>query len=134
MTGNVADTRPKKSRSNISSEENVEKSVFHPVLANKMEMIGEYMQTASPAEQEELMLAMNEMQVKDTQRMFNGLTERCFEKCVTNFRQRELAPKEKKCVNTCATKFMAAMTRMAMRYAEEAGPGGIAGAQAGGTQ
>lgn len=92
-----------------------------------MEMLGEYLQGASSGEQEELMLAINEMQVKDTQRLFNGLTERCFDKCVTNFRQRELDSKEKKCVNTCSQKFMHSLTRVALRYAEETNmvaPGG----------
>ena len=49
---------------------------------------------------------LEEMQMKDTLRMFNGLVERCFSECVVSFRSKALTATEEKCVNTCAEKYM----------------------------
>ena len=39
-------------------------------------------------EQREFMLAMQEITIQDTQRMFNQTSEKCFIKCVKGFRNR----------------------------------------------
>lgn len=86
----------------------------------------EFYQAASKAEQDDMMMALNELQVKDTQRLFNGLTERCFIKCVNDFRSISLDGKEKKCVHTCFDKYINSLKRVGLRYAEETqlqGPG-----------
>ena len=49
---------------------------------------------------------LEEMQLKDTLRMFNGLVERCFSECVVSFRSKVLTSPEEKCVSTCAEKYM----------------------------
>ena len=49
---------------------------------------------------------LEEMQLKDTLRMFNGLVERCFSECVVSFRSKVLTGTEETCVNTCAEKYM----------------------------
>ena len=49
---------------------------------------------------------LEEMQLKDTLRMFNGLVERCFSECVVSFRSKALTATEEKCVSTCAEKYM----------------------------
>ena len=53
-----------------------------------------------------MMQKLEEMQMKDTLRMFNGLVERCFCECVVSFRSKALTEAEEKCVNTCAEKYM----------------------------
>jgi hypothetical protein len=53
------------------------------------------------SDQQEFLKLLEDMQIKDSQRMYNSLTERCFEGCVVNFRTRRLEAKEVKCVNTC---------------------------------
>ena len=46
-------------------------------------------------------MKLEEMQLKDTLRMFNGLVERCFNECVVSFRSKVLTAPEEKCVCTC---------------------------------
>ena len=43
---------------------------------------------ANEAEQAQLMELVESLQIRDMQRMYNGLTERCFNQCVNNFRSR----------------------------------------------
>ena len=54
----------------------------------------------------EMLERLEEMQLKDTLRMFNGLVERCFSECVTGFRSKALTAPEEKCVTTCANKYL----------------------------
>lgn len=91
-----------------------------------MDRIQEFYASASKAEQDDMMMALNELQVRDTQRLFNGLTERCFTKCVNDFRSINLDNKEKKCVHTCFDKYINSLKRVGLRYAEETRPGGVA--------
>ena len=49
---------------------------------------------------------LEEMQMKDTLRMFNGLVERCFSECVNEFRGKARSSPEDKCITTCANKFL----------------------------
>jgi len=49
---------------------------------------------------------LEDMQLKDTLRMFNGLVERCFSECVTGFRSKALTGPEEKCVSVCANKYL----------------------------
>ena len=49
---------------------------------------------------------LEELQMRDTLRMFNGLVERCFSECVHSFRSKAMSAPEEKCVNTCANKFL----------------------------
>ncbi|CEP00828.1 Mitochondrial import inner membrane translocase subunit [Plasmodiophora brassicae] len=77
-------------------------------------------QTAlSEAEQARLMDVLQELQVRDAQSMYNKLAERCFDRCVDNFRGRTLDQKEEACVNTCCDKFMKYMQRVGARFAEQ---------------
>jgi hypothetical protein len=54
----------------------------------------------------EVLERLEEMQLKDTLRMFNGLVERCFSECVTGFRSKSLTGPEEKCVTVCANKYL----------------------------
>ena len=53
-----------------------------------------------------MLAKLEEMQLKDTLRMFNGLVERCFSECVNGFRSKALSTSEDKCITTCANKFL----------------------------
>ena len=53
-----------------------------------------------------MLMKLEEMQLKDTLRMFNGLVERCFSECVVSFRSKVLTGTEETCVSTCAEKYM----------------------------
>jgi len=54
----------------------------------------------------EMLERLEDMQLKDTLRMFNGLVERCFSECVTGFRSKALTGPEEKCVSVCANKYL----------------------------
>jgi import inner membrane translocase subunit TIM9 len=56
-------------------------------------------------DQARMLAALEEMQMRDSLRTFNGLVERCFTDCVTGFRSKTLTDHEDKCVKACAEKF-----------------------------
>lgn len=56
-------------------------------------------------DQAKMLAALEEMQMRDSLRTFNGLVERCFTDCVTGFRTKSLTDGEDKCVTACAEKF-----------------------------
>ena len=51
-----------------------------------------FLSSATPDEREALLEAMNELQVKEMQVMFNSLAQKCFNRCVNNFRARSAQP------------------------------------------
>ena len=61
---------------------------------------------------------LEELQVKDTLRMFNGLVERCFGECVHAFRSKMLTEPEEKCVTTCSEKYLKHTNRVGQRFGE----------------
>ena len=65
-----------------------------------------------------MLMKLEEMQLKDTLRMFNGLVERCFCECVVSFRSKVLTGPEEKCVSTCAEKYMKHSARVGQRSGE----------------
>ena len=65
-----------------------------------------------------ILMKLEEMQLKDTLRMFNGLVERCFNECVVSFRSKVLTAPEEKCVCTCAEKYMKHSGRVGQRFGE----------------
>ncbi len=73
----------------------------------------------SEREQKEFALFVTETQLKDSQRTFNQITETCFGACVTSFRSRSLDGGESKCVANCAERFIAAVNRAGIRFAEQ---------------
>ena len=76
--------------------------------------------------------AMSEFQLKEMQSMFNGLGQRCFNRCVHSFRSRHLDQSERQCVGVCVEKWMAHMQRVGARFAEETQAGGGGGGGGGG--
>jgi len=61
---------------------------------------------------------INRMQMKDTVRLFNEMTETCFQTCVKDFMQKQLNGAEDECIEKCAKKFLAHQKRVGMRFAE----------------
>ena len=76
------------------------------------------MEHASEADRQATMAKLEEMQVKDMLRMFNGLVERCFSECVSSFRSKALTGPEETCVNACAEKYLKHSARVGLRFGE----------------
>ncbi|KAL0042483.1 hypothetical protein WJX79_001296 [Trebouxia sp. C0005] len=58
------------------------------------------------AQKNALMTQIEEMQVRDSLRMYNNVVERCFRDCVESFRRKDLESSEERCVTRCCEKFM----------------------------
>ncbi|KAG0521332.1 hypothetical protein BDA96_08G151200 [Sorghum bicolor] len=72
-----------------------------------------------PEEDKMRMAAMVEqLQIRDSLRMYNSLVERCFTDCVDTFRRKTLDKQEESCVRRCAEKFLKHSMRVGMRFAE----------------
>lgn len=83
-----------------------------------MNAIAGALDQGSEAEKQAMLQKLEEMQLKDTLRMFNGLVERCFSECVVSFRSKALTATEEKCVSTCAEKYMKHSGRVGQRFGE----------------
>lgn len=62
---------------------------------------------------------MMELQMKDYMNMFNGLTERCFHSCVSDFSTRNLTSKEETCMYRCVDKFIRHTQRVGLVFQEQ---------------
>ena len=72
----------------------------------------------SQAQEAKLMKELQELQMREALKLYNNLSEMCFNKCVNSFLRKDLADEEQSCMNTCTAKFMKASTRSGMRFAE----------------
>ncbi|KAL3144336.1 protein transporter tim9 [Trebouxia sp. C0009 RCD-2024] len=70
------------------------------------------------AQKNALMTQIEEMQVRDSLRMYNNVVERCFRDCVESFRRKDLDSSEERCVTRCCEKFMKHSARVGMRFGE----------------
>ncbi|XP_077216866.1 mitochondrial import inner membrane translocase subunit Tim9-like [Tasmannia lanceolata] len=61
---------------------------------------------------------IDQLQIRDSLRMYNSLVERCFSDCVESFRRKSLDKQEETCVRRCAEKFLKHSMRVGMRFAE----------------
>lgn len=61
---------------------------------------------------------LEHMQVRDSLKLYNNLVERCFKDCVLDFRSKNLAKDEEKCVTKCCEKFMNVSARTGARFQE----------------
>ncbi|KAJ4824741.1 protein transporter tim9 [Turnera subulata] len=72
-----------------------------------------------PEEDKQRMNSMIEnLQLRDSLRMYNSLTERCFNDCVESFTRKSLQKQEETCVTRCVEKYMKHSMRVGMRFAE----------------
>ena len=61
---------------------------------------------------------INGMQVEDSVRMFNRVTEHCFQGCIDSYHSKSLDGGESKCIDVCAKKFLALTARVGQRFQE----------------
>mmetsp|Transcript_15626 Transcript_15626/g.22937 ORF Transcript_15626/g.22937 Transcript_15626/m.22937 type:complete len:95 (+) Transcript_15626:1-285(+) len=80
------------------------------------------LQGVSDGEKQRLMVALEEMQMKEQVTMYNGLVERCFANCVNSFQSKTLDSKEEKCVNRCTNKFIKASARAGQTFQQIGAP------------
>ena len=73
----------------------------------------------SQADQDRFNRFLMDQQVRDSQRTYNHISEKCFEMCVNDFRTRSLDKKEAGCVGKCALKYMNAVSRCGLRFQEQ---------------
>ncbi|XP_024363320.1 mitochondrial import inner membrane translocase subunit Tim9 [Physcomitrium patens] len=74
---------------------------------------------ALPEEDKHRMSFMiDQLQVRDSLKMYNSLVERCFCHCVESFRRKTLDKQEETCVKRCAEKYLKHSMRVSMRFAE----------------
>ena len=66
-----------------------------------------------------LFLFANQLQYTTTYRMYNTLTERCFQTCVSSFRSKSLDKYETTCVENCAERYIKMTQRVGLRFAED---------------
>ena len=65
-----------------------------------------------------LLAELEKLQMEDSFRLYNGLVEQCFNRCVGAFHGKKLDAAEDKCVSTCATKFTNFSKRVGQRWQE----------------
>uniref|UniRef100_A0A7S3BEP4 Mitochondrial import inner membrane translocase subunit n=1 Tax=Prasinoderma singulare TaxID=676789 RepID=A0A7S3BEP4_9VIRI len=87
----------------------------------------------SAAQEKEMNKELESMQLRDSLSLYNRLSKRCFDDCVSSFRTRTLDRGEETCVVRCAEKFLKHMARVTVRFGEvqqqqmgAAGAGGAA--------
>eukprot|EP00529_Nitzschia_sp_RCC80_P034576 CAMPEP_0113460168 /NCGR_PEP_ID=MMETSP0014_2-20120614/10842_1 /TAXON_ID=2857 /ORGANISM="Nitzschia sp." /LENGTH=98 /DNA_ID=CAMNT_0000351801 /DNA_START=90 /DNA_END=386 /DNA_ORIENTATION=- /assembly_acc=CAM_ASM_000159 len=78
----------------------------------------EAVQNLPAYQQQEFMKHLEQMQLKDSLTMYNGLVERCFEGCVTSFRSKTLDKSEITCMEHCAGRYIKMTQRVGLRFAE----------------
>ncbi|KAJ9172340.1 hypothetical protein P3X46_015588 [Hevea brasiliensis] len=72
-----------------------------------------------PEEDQRRMAAVIEqLQVRDSMRMYNSVVERCFNDCVDSFTRKSLQKQEETCIMRCAEKFLKHSMRVGLRFAE----------------
>ncbi|OWM82308.1 mitochondrial import inner membrane translocase subunit Tim9-like [Punica granatum] len=61
---------------------------------------------------------IDQLQTRDSLRLYNSLVERCFTDCVDSFWRKALGKEEERCVVHCAQKFLRVSALVGMRLAE----------------
>jgi import inner membrane translocase subunit TIM9 len=70
----------------------------------------------SEEEKKEFLDILNDMQIRDMQRMYSNLTQRCFTSCINDFKSTNMDKKELHCVENCTAKFLGTMQRVGVRF------------------
>ncbi|KAB5531726.1 hypothetical protein POPTR_012G039100v4 [Populus trichocarpa] len=76
------------------------------------------MEGLSKEDQTRMLSMIENLQLRDSLKMYNSLVERCFNDCVDSFTRKSLQKQEETCVMRCAEKFMKHSMRVGMRFAE----------------
>ncbi|MED6138122.1 protein transporter tim9 [Stylosanthes scabra] len=61
---------------------------------------------------------VDQLQIRDSLKMYNSLVERCFKDCVDTFYRKSLTKKEETCVLRCAEKFMRLSMQVGSRFSD----------------
>ncbi|MED6131930.1 protein transporter tim9 [Stylosanthes scabra] len=61
---------------------------------------------------------VDQLQIRDSLKMYNSLVERCFKDCVNTFYRKSLTKKEETCVLRCAEKFMRLSMQVGSRFSD----------------
>ncbi|XP_024028083.1 mitochondrial import inner membrane translocase subunit Tim9 [Morus notabilis] len=80
-------------------------------------MLGD-LQSLSEEDNIKMSAMIEQLQIRDSLRMYNSLVERCFNDCVDTFKHKSLQKQEESCVRRCAEKFLKHSMRVGMRFAE----------------
>ncbi|RDY09517.1 Mitochondrial import inner membrane translocase subunit Tim9 [Mucuna pruriens] len=67
------------------------------------------------ADKQRMSVMIDQLQIRDSLRMYNSLVERCFNDCVDTFKHKSLQKQEETCVRRCAEKFLKHSMRVGMR-------------------
>ncbi|KAF4350648.1 hypothetical protein CsatB_029828 [Cannabis sativa] len=81
-------------------------------------MLGGDMPQLSEEDNVRMSTMIDQLQIRDSLRMYNSLVERCFTDCVDTFKHKSLQKQEESCVRRCAEKFLKHSMRVGMRFAE----------------
>ncbi|GAU47241.1 hypothetical protein TSUD_87550, partial [Trifolium subterraneum] len=76
------------------------------------------MESLPEADKQRMATMIDQLQIRDSLRMYNNLVERCFHDCVDTFKHKSLQKQEETCVRRCAEKFLKHSMRVGMRFAE----------------
>ncbi|KAI4356475.1 hypothetical protein L6164_000497 [Bauhinia variegata] len=69
-------------------------------------------------EKERMSFMIEQLQIRDSLRMYNSLVEKCFTECVDTFHRKVLTKREDTCVRRCAEKFLRFSMSVGTRFAE----------------
>ncbi|TKY63276.1 Mitochondrial import inner membrane translocase subunit Tim9 [Spatholobus suberectus] len=61
---------------------------------------------------------VDQLQFRDSLRMYNSLVERCFKECVNTFYRKSLTKQEETCVLRCAQKFLRLSMQVGLRFSD----------------
>ncbi|KAK7390557.1 hypothetical protein VNO78_25866 [Psophocarpus tetragonolobus] len=72
-----------------------------------------------PDEDKQRMSTMvDQLQFRDSLRMYNSLVERCFSECVDTFYRKSLTKREETCVLRCAQKFLRLSMQVGLKFSD----------------
>jgi import inner membrane translocase subunit TIM9 len=77
------------------------------------------LENLSQADRDKIQSELQSMQVQESLQTYNGLVERCFGECVSQFRAKTLDEVETDCIKRCISKYMQFSQRVGMRFAEK---------------
>ncbi|XP_071697461.1 mitochondrial import inner membrane translocase subunit Tim9-like [Rutidosis leptorrhynchoides] len=81
-------------------------------------MIGGDLGSLSPEDQARMSAIIDQLQISDSLKTYNGIVEKCFTECVETFYRKTLNKREENCVMSCAEKFVKLTLRSRSRFAE----------------
>ncbi|KAG5042736.1 hypothetical protein JHK87_006651 [Glycine soja] len=72
-----------------------------------------------PEEDKQRMSTMaDQLQIRDSLRMYNSLVEKCFKECVNTFYRKSMTKQEETCVLRCAQKYLRLSMQVGLRFSD----------------